>query len=170
MREGRVLRSKAWDRYYLRSRQGVLPHTKYVRPPAAGGSPHRATSTAASTRSPSCLTAGDVQEGPAGLMASQDWWSDFAGYRTYSLKSVKKITVHARAPSRLIGGKGGLPAQGLNRMGSGIGGGSGQLESIEGPRRCSGAVPGWTSPNRHRCGNSLTKRSRRDSLHRVEVS
>jgi hypothetical protein len=34
---------------------------------------------------------------------SGDWWSDFAGYRTYSLKSVIKITMHARVPSRLIG-------------------------------------------------------------------
>jgi hypothetical protein len=34
--------------------------------------------------------------------------------------------------------KGDLSAQGLNRIGSGIGGGSGQLESIEGPRRCLG--------------------------------
>jgi hypothetical protein len=34
--------------------------------------------------------------------------------------------------SRASEGQGGLSAQGLNRMGSGIGGGSGQLESIEG--------------------------------------
>ena len=44
--------------------------------------------------------------------------------------------------SRASEGQGGLSAQGLNRMGSGMGGGSGQLESIEGPRRCWGRCPG----------------------------
>ena len=44
--------------------------------------------------------------------------------------------------SRASEGQQGGSAQGLNRMGSGIGGGSGQLESIEGPGRCSGRCSG----------------------------
>jgi hypothetical protein len=39
-------------------------------------------------------------------------------------------------------GQGGGSAQGLNRMGAGMGGGSGQFESIEGPRRSSGRCSG----------------------------
>jgi hypothetical protein len=45
--------------------------------------------------------------------------------------------------SRASESRGGGSAQGLNRMGAGIGGGSeGQLESIEGPGRCSGRCSG----------------------------
>jgi len=40
--------------------------------------------------------------------------------------------------SRASEGQGGGSAPGLNRMGAGIGGGSGQLDSIEGAGRCSG--------------------------------
>ncbi len=43
--------------------------------------------------------------------------------------------------SRASEGQGGLSAQGLNRMEAGIGGGSGQLESIE-ALTLLGAVPG----------------------------
>ena len=55
--------------------------------------------------------------------------------------------------SRASEGQGGLSAQGLNRMGSGIGGGSGQLESIEGPRRCSGRCPGGPAQMREDLGD-----------------
>jgi hypothetical protein len=44
--------------------------------------------------------------------------------------------------SRASEGRGRGSAQGLNWMGAGIGGGSGQFESIEGPGRCSGRCPG----------------------------
>ena len=44
--------------------------------------------------------------------------------------------------SRASEGQEGESAQGLNRMGAGIAGGSGQLESIEGPGRCSGRCSG----------------------------
>ena len=44
-------------------------------------------------------------------------------------------------------------SQGLNGMGSGIGGGSGQLESIEGPRRCSGRCPGGPAQMREDLGD-----------------
>jgi hypothetical protein len=43
--------------------------------------------------------------------------------------------------SRASEGQGGA-AQELNRMGAGMGGGSGQFESIEGPGRCSGRCSG----------------------------
>jgi len=44
-------------------------------------------------------------------------------------------------------------AQGLNRMGAGFGGGSGQFESIEGPRRCSGRCPGGPAQMREDLGD-----------------
>jgi len=44
-------------------------------------------------------------------------------------------------------------AQGLNRMGAGIGAGSVQLESIEGPRRCSGGCPGGLAQMRESLGD-----------------
>ena len=55
--------------------------------------------------------------------------------------------------SRASEGQGGGSAQGLNRMGAGIGGGSGQLESIEGPGRCSGRCSGGQTEMGEDLGN-----------------
>jgi hypothetical protein len=67
-------------------------------------------------------------------------------------------------PSRASDGQQGESAQGLNRMGAGMGGGSGQLESIEGPRRCWRRCPGGPAQMREDLGEHGTQTCPRSTI------